>query len=828
MQDFEKLGAFYLGQQVDGKTQKASGTVLLADARDFTTHAVIVGMTGSGKTGLGIGLIEEAAIDKIPVIAVDPKGDLGNVLLTFPLLAPADFRPWVDERSAQEQGLDADAFATKQAAAWKGGLEASGQDGARIQRLRDAADFAIYTPGSVAGLPLSVLGSFSAPPAALKDDPDAWRERVTATATGVLTLVGVDGDPVQSREHILLGAILEQAWGAGRDLDLAGLVAAIQQPPMARVGVMDVESFYPGKERFALAMKLNGLLASSGFAAWTQGEPLSAAALLHTAGGRPRVSVMSIAHLSDSERMFFMSLLLAELISWMRSQPGTGTLRALLYIDELFGYMPPTANPPTKMLLLTLLKQARAFGLGVVLSTQNPVDLDYKGLSNAGLWFVGRLQTERDKKRLMDGLEGAASGGSFDRGTMEGTIAGLGKRVFLMHSVKEPEPVLFSTRWTLSYLAGPLTRDQVKSLMSGQKPAAGAAPAARVRASGAAGAPAAATVGGSGAVAPASATPSGGARPVLAPAITQYFLPLASRGAAGAQLVYTPMAAGAADIVVSSTRYNVNETTHLVRLAAIESGPVPVDWGQGEDAPFDASQLEQAPAEGAAFADVPKPAADPKQYSRWSKLFSAWAKESQAMTLYSCSAPKVVSNPGEGEGEFRARLQVLARESRDGGVAKLREKYAARVASLTERLRVAEARVAKERSDAAASKLQAAVGIGSAILGAVLGRKAISAATLNRVGTAARGVARAGKESGDVARAGESAEAIRQQLAAIEAEVTEKAQGLGADFDAATVALVEIPVKPKPGDITVHYVALAWAPHWKSPDGTLVPAWKAG
>ena len=826
MQDFEKLGAFYLGQQVDGKTQKASGTVLLADARDFTTHAVIVGMTGSGKTGLGIGLIEEAAIDKIPVIAVDPKGDLGNVLLTFPSLAPADFRPWVDERSAQEQGLDADAFATKQAAAWKGGLEASGQDGARIQRLRDAADFAIYTPGSVAGLPLSVLGSFSAPPPALKDDPDAWRERVTATATAVLTLAKVSGDTMTGPEHILVTAILDHRWREGKSLDLASLVHDVQTPPMARVGVMDVDTFIEKDLRFKLAKSLNALLASNALESWTLGPPLSANSLLYTSNGKPRVSVVSIAHLDDRERMFFLTMLLAEVISWMRTQPGTGTLRALLYIDELFGYMPPTKVPPTKALLLTLLKQARAYGLGVVLSTQNPVDLDYKGLSNAGIWFIGRLQTERDKKRLMDGLEAAASGQGFNRGDLEATISGLAKRVFLMHSIHDAEPILFSTRSTLSYLAGPLTREQIKLLTPQERSTAMGASTASAE-SGLSGrvAESAGAVAASG---DAGASPQPRGRQALAPGIAQYFLPPLRRGAADDRLAYVPMLAGGLDATFSSAKYGINESRQVVRLTVIADGPVPVDWGVGEDVAIAPSALEKEPVAESEFAAVPLPAGDVRQYEKWSALLLAWARRSQAMTLYSCAAPKVVSNPGEGEGEFRARLQVLARESRDGGVAKLREKYAARVASLTERLRVAEARVAKERSDAAASKLQAAVGIGSAILGAVLGRKAISAATLNRVGTAARGVARAGKESGDVARAGESAEAIRQQLAAIEAEVTEKAQGLGADFDAATVALVEIPVKPKPGDITVHYVALAWAPHWKSPDGTLVPAWKAG
>jgi hypothetical protein len=818
MQDFERLGSFYLGRDVDAASLKPVEELCLADAKDLTTHAVIIGMTGSGKTGLGIGLIEEAAIDKIPVIAVDPKGDLGNLLLTFPSLSQADFRPWVDAHAAQEQGLDADAFAAQQAAAWQKGLTDSGQDGARVQRLKDAAEFAIYTPGSGAGIPISVLRSFTAPPKALAEDADAWRERVQATATGVLTLVGVDGDPMQSREHILLGAILENAWKAGKDLDLPALVAGIQQPPMAQVGVMDVDSFFPPKERFGLAMKLNGLLASSAFQAWTQGVPLDAGALFYAPSGKPRVSVVSIAHLSDSERMFFLSMLLAEIIGWMRTQPGTGTLRAILYIDELFGFMPPTAAPPTKALLLTLLKQARAFGLGVVLATQNPVDLDYKGLSNAGTWFVGRLQTERDKKRLMDGLEGAQSG-DFDRNAMEQQIASLPKRTFILHSVKESKPRLFSTRWTLSYLAGPMTREQIKAVMDGKRPEM---PASKAKASGAASA-AASGAGDAAPSAPAAAA-GAGARPVLAPAVPQLFLPLAKRGEAGATLVYKPFAAGAADIALTSAKYNINETRHLVRLSPIADGAVPVDWSEGDDLELEPNALETTPADGATFAGVTKAAGDPKSYDKWTKSFTAWVKTSQALTLYQCKEPKATSNPGESERDFRARLQLLAREGRDGGVQKLRDKYASKVTTLEERLRKARAAVEREQSDASASKLQAAVSVGSAILGAVLGRRAISATNLGRIGTAARSATRVAKESGDVGRASDTVAALEQQLADIQAEIEAKAQALSGDFDAETAELAEVPVKPKSTDITVHTVALAWAPHWQGAEGE-TPAW---
>ncbi|HEX6976717.1 MAG TPA: DUF87 domain-containing protein, partial [Vicinamibacterales bacterium] len=462
MQDFEKLGLFYLGNEYDLAAGTRLETPVLYDSRDLVTHAVCVGMTGSGKTGLCLSLIEEAAIDGVPVIAIDPKGDLGNLLLTFPGLSPAEFEPWIDPDEARRAGTTPAAYAASQAEMWKKGLADWGQDAARIERLRASAEFAIYTPGSRAGLPVSVLSSFAAPPAAILDDGELLGERAGATATSLLSLAGVEAPP-RSREHTLVSSLLTAAWKDGADLDLATLIQRVQTPPFARVGVVDLESFFPAKDRFDLAMRFNAVLAAPGFDQWFDGEPLDPATLLYTSQGKPRVAIMSIAHLGDAERMFFVSLLLNQLVSWMRTQTGTSSLRAVLYMDEIAGYFPPVANPPSKAPLLTLLKQGRAFGIGVVLATQNPVDLDYKGLANTGTWFLGRLQTERDKERVLDGLEGAAAG-SLDRAEADRILSALGKRVFLLHDVHEKAPVVFQTRWTLSYLRGPLSRDQIREL----------------------------------------------------------------------------------------------------------------------------------------------------------------------------------------------------------------------------------------------------------------------------------------------------------------------------------------------------------------------------
>ncbi len=427
---------------------------LLYDSKDLTTHGLVVGMTGSGKTGLSVVLLEEAALDGIPALIIDPKGDMGNLMLQFPKLDPEDFLPWVDASEATRRGLAPDQFAAETAATWREGIRAWGQSLSRIARLKKAAEVRIYTPGSTAGRPIALLRAFDAPSAAVREDEDALRERVGNAVSGLPGLVGVDADPVTSREHILLSNILVAAWRDGEDRDLETILHEIQEPPFKKLGVLDLESFFPAKERFALTAKLNNLLASPAFAAWREGEPLDIAKLLYTETGKPRLAVLSIAHLSDEERMFFVTLFLNEVIAWMRSLEGTGSLRAILYMDEIFGYFPPVKAPPSKAPMLTLLKQARAYGLGVLLATQNPVDLDYKGLANIGTWFLGRLQTARDRDRLMEGL-GSSSHEGFDRARTEELLASLDKRVFLVQNVHEDAPVLFHTRWALSYLRGP-------------------------------------------------------------------------------------------------------------------------------------------------------------------------------------------------------------------------------------------------------------------------------------------------------------------------------------------------------------------------------------
>jgi hypothetical protein len=636
MHDFEKLGTFYLGKRYDNEADRLTEEFVLYDSKDLTTHAAIIGMTGSGKTGLGIGLLEEAALDHIPVIAIDPKGDMGNLLLTFPQLKAENFRPWINPRAALDKGQTPDEFAAAQAALWKKGLGQWGQSGKRIAQLRKNVDLAIYTPGSNAGLPVSVLHSFSAPDQGLIDDIDLYRERVQATATGILTLLDMDADPVSSREHILISRLLDNAWRGGRSLDVPGLIGEIQNPPIAKVGVMNIDSFFPANDRFKLAMALNNLLAAPGFEAWLQGAPLSAKSLLYTDEGRPRISVMAISHLDDAQRMFFVSMLLNELIAWMRSQPGTSSLRAILYMDEIFGYMPPVANPPSKKLFLTLLKQARAYGLGLVLATQNPVDLDYKGLSNTGTWFIGRLQTERDKARVMEGLEGATAG-NFDKQKMERTIAGLGKRRFLLHNVHEDEPVVFSTRWALSYLAGPLTRDHIRELMKTAKNKLAAAAKAVSK----------------------PARKSTDSAPALPPAIKQYFVP-----GSGEEIVYHPRLIAGGDVVFTSARYNIEDERAVLHTVEFEDGPIDIDWDNSEPLSLAVEDLRNEGNESATFADCPAAADDFKAYAGWEKDYRRWLRQNENITLYRSKAFRLTSTAAETEGEFRAEGAIDKEEAR--------------------------------------------------------------------------------------------------------------------------------------------------------------------
>lgn len=798
MQDFDKLGVFYLGREYDLAKKTGLEDLLLYDSKDLVTHAVCIGMTGSGKTGLCMDLIEEAAIDGVPAIVIDPKGDITNLLLTFPNLESKDFAPWINEEDAEKKGLSPEEYAKQQADLWKNGLLKWGQDGKRIQRLRDSADFVIYTPGSNAGMPISILKSFSAPQQEIRDDAELLQESINTTVTSLLSLLGIAADPIRSREHILLSTIFADHWQNGEDLDLGGLIQLIQNPPMTRVGVLDLDSFYPSKDRFVLAMQLNNLLAAPGFNLWLEGDALNVGGLLHSSNGKPKVSIFYIAHLSDTQRMFFVSLLLNQIVGWMRTQSGTTSLRSILYIDEVFGYLPPVAGPPSKLPLLTLLKQARAFGLGVVLATQNPIDLDYKALSNAGTWFLGRLQTERDKERVLDGLEGAAVSGQkqFNRRFFDQMLSGLGNRIFLMNNVHEDVPVVFETRWAMSYLRGPLTRDQIKILMDPAKKQMTAIPAQET------GLIASSTVS-------ATTHPAilkGVSKPMVPPDVPEYFMPLNRNVNPTESLVYQPMIVGAAQVVFSDQKAKVNIAKEQVFLAPVTDNPIPVNWDDAEEANMKITELRKYPLENCSYTELPPATLQEKNYTIWAKDFTSWLSRTQRIQLFKSPRLNEISRPEEAERDFRIRLEQKAREERDIQVAKLRQKYTSTFSRLDERVRKAKMALDEQQAQARSQKYNVAVSIGEAILGGFLGRRSSS-----RASRATRAISRSQKESRDKENAEENLKAAEQERARLEKQFQDEVKNTETKIDALKENLETIQISPSKTDITVRLLALVWA-----------------
>jgi hypothetical protein len=812
--DIEGLGVFYLGRKVEGST---AGAPLLVDARRFTTHAVCVGMTGSGKTGLLIDLIEEAAIDGIPTLVIDPKGDLANVLLSFPNLAAADFLPWIEADAATREGVTPEQLAERTAKKWADGLAASGQSADRIRRLHEACEMAVYTPGSRTGRPLAMLESLDPPAAHVLDDAEARRERIESLVSGILALVGIDAEPGKSREHVLLSTIVDSMWRSGQKLDFGALVRAIPAPPIERVGFLDLENFYPAGERFQLASRLNTVAAAPGFEAWLEGEPLDVGRLLWTPSGKPRVAVVSIAHLNDSQRMAFVTLLAGQTVAWMRTQGGTSSLKALFLMDEVFGYVPPTANPPSKTPILTLLKQARAYGLGVVLATQNPVDLDYKGLSNAGTWFLGRLQTARDKARVLDGLEGAASsaGKSFDRAKVDRLLSGLEQRMFLLHSVHDDDEIVFQSRWTMAYLRGPLLREEIRRLTQGSAPIAAAASPGTL-ASGTSAGPAA------GAVAPATSRygepePAGGARPLLPPGVREVFLAPRHAVALDGVVHYKPAIMGRARVRFTKPTPRIDVDRELICLAPAGDSLGESAWELAELLP-EPPEVEPAPRTGT-FASLPGPLAGPRGYTSLAASLKAHLGRTSRLVLWTAPQVDAVSRPGESEAEFRVRIAQKVREWRDAEIDRVRDRNAAKLAAISDRIDRARQKVEREKAEAKNQSMQTYVSIGSAVIGAILGRKTVSSTTIGRAATSRRSASRAARQQADVAHAEESLATLEERRQALEEEVSTELERIRLESSPDRLELQELEIPPRKTDIAVDDVVLAWVPQLPAESG---------
>ena len=779
----------FLGETVDAASHERTGDRLDYDPADLTTHGVIVGMTGSGKTGLGVVLLEEALRNGIPTLVLDPKGDMTNLALRFPGLSTDEFAPWVPE------GTDAAETATM----WKDGLASWGLDGSHVGGLADSSNVTVYTPGSSAGVPLNVIGSLDAP---ATDDEEAMNDEIEGLVSGLLSMVGITADPLASPEHILLTNLVARAWSAGTSLDLGQLVQQIQDPPIRKLGVLELDSFYPEKERTKLAMKLNGLLASPSFAAWAEGVPMDMDALLSTDGGAS-CSVIYLAHLSEEERQFVVTLLLSKLVTWMRGQSGTPNLRALVYMDEVFGYVPPSAAPPAKKPILTILKQARAFGVGMVLSTQNPVDLDYKAISNAGTWMIGRLQTERDVGRLKDGLEN--SSGSVDVDALTGTISGLGKREFVLHTTKGKAPKVFTTRWAMDYLAGPLTKDQLGSLPG--QPDADTVTAA--------------------ATSDAAATEPAADRPVevaedevsvppeVADGVTVRWIDPAAPwlpevGGDPGSTSYRAGIAARVELLFDDTKADLRHSEEFECVVVGLGDTFDADELVAVD--YDDRDLREAAPERAAYQLGDAPIDTKTYFTKAEKAIKDKLYRDQTMAVRANPTLKLYSRPGESEEEFAARCEAAADAGADADAAKIRKRLESKMGTVQKAIEREQIRISELEAKASGSKQHELISGAGDLLGSLLGGKKSAKSILGKV----KGVSSRRKQSSAAADRVESAlakvEQKEMELGDLESELAEAIADIAAEWDDKAAEVEELEVGLEKTDISVTQLALIWLP----------------
>ncbi len=815
-----QASTLYLGRGVDPATGVLGTEPVGLDPADLTTHAVVIGMTGSGKTGLCVDLLEELALQGIPALAVDPKGDLGNLLLTFPDLAPADFEPWLPPGEAERQGLSARRYAERVAEKWRSGLAEWGLDGSRIRELRERVDLTIYTPGSRAGTPVDVLSSFAAPGLSWETDEEALLESIRFAVSALLSLLDVEADPLQSREHILLSHLVETAWRASAPCDVAALIRGLQQPPFQKLGVFDVEGFYPARERLKLAVSLNGLLAAPGFATWMEGERLDPASLLWTADGRPRVAIFYLGHLAEREKLFFTTLLLAAVNVWMRRQGGTGSLRSLVYIDEVVGMIPPyPTNPPTKEILLLLMKQARAFGVGMALTTQNPVDVDYKVLTNAGTWFVGRLQTQQDKDRVLEGLVGQGGAGGASRVELDARIGALPQRTFLLYSARGGEPVTFRSRWALSYLRGPLTKEEIARL--GRAASAGPAvtterkaPSA-VQAAGAT--PTPAVAGRPAATAGASTAPAATLPPTLAGVSRLFLAPEGLKGLGAVDPVpdlvsetirYVPGLFATASLRYDDSRAGLNATERVERLIF----PVPetdaaVTWSSARAVELGPEGVTPTSAQGGAFDALPSSVTAKGAPARLRRELADHLVASATRELYFAPESRLYSRHDEDRAAFETRLARERAAARDTEVSKLQGKYATRLAALRRKLEKEEADAVAAGSAYEGRKREELVSGAESVVGFFFGRKSgravTQASTKRRMTEAAR--LKAEREQQEAA-------AVRTDLDSLNAQLQDEVAAIDARHagEASEVQALDVPLEKD--DVRVETLAILWIP----------------
>ena len=736
--------------------------------KDLTTHAAIIGMTGSGKTGLGITLLEEACIDNIPSIIIDPKGDITNLALTFPQMRAEDFLPYVDEAEAANKGQSVEEFAAAQAELWRNGIESSFQDLERVKILKDSASFNIYTPKSSSGLGVALLSDFACPN--ISDD-EIFSNYINSLAASVLSLIGMSSEDMSSKEQLLISTIFETKFKEQKDVSIEELINFIANPPFKKIGVFDVDTFYPSSERLKLAMKINALIASPSFKSWTQGVRLEISKMLFDENGKAKCNIFTISHLNDAERMFFVTLLLNEIIAWMRGTEGTSSLRAILYMDEIFGFFPPNANPPSKTPMLTLLKQARAFGLGCVLSTQNPVDLDYKGLSNIGTWFIGRLQTAQDKARVIDGLSGI-TGSSLDKASLENLISNLAKRNFLLKNINEDGLNVISTRWALSYLKGPLSREQISNLMKDKKEnlSSHGVDKSEMKFS---------------------------IKPIISSAITQLYANSKS---------LTPNLLASAKVRIYDVKKSIDSVCEVSYLYELSENDKEPNWSEAsEGMHVDASENEP---NGASFAAVPNFITSAKNFDALEKDFKEFLYRNFKFNTF--EAMGIYSKENESKEKFFIRLQDKCNEILEEQTAKLTAKFEKEQKSLQDKLNKALAKLDKEQKEMTTSGLDAAINIGASIFGALFGNKLLSRQNAGKIASSARNVNKVLKERSDVKLSEQSVNDINLAISELEEKFAQECDALKEANDVKNITINETQISPKKSDIYDEKIVLLW------------------
>lgn len=780
---------FYIGRALDPDTMKETTNPVLYDPDDLTTHGVVVGMTGSGKTGLSIDILEEAALQGLPALIVDPKGDLTNLLLQFPDLLPEDFEPWIDPTEVKRSDQTTAELAGETATMWKEGLKRWGIDAARIRRLSETVGYRLFSPGSEAAMPVDILGSLSQPPGSWEDNSERFRDAISGTTTALLGLVGIETDPVQSREHILVASLLERAWREGEPIDLTELIRQVQSPPLERLGAFEVDQFFPADERVEMAMSLNNLLASPSFEAWTTGQRLDISAMLWGPTGRPQQCVFYLAHLPESERMFFVTLLLTALEAWMRGQPGSSSLRALFYMDEVMGYLPPVMEPPSKGPFLRLLKQARAFGIGLLLATQNPVDLDYKALSNAGSWFIGKLQTNQDRARLLDGLVSADAGLGGDRAQLENTIAGLGKRAFLLHNVHEDSPQVFRTRWAMAYLRGPLSQAQLREVPVGLER-----------------------------VGQEAATPEEGeqerphrgsaTRPAVPRGMDELFFPTDEGEEVAGPIFYRPALMAQASIRFVDRKSGINAVRDYVYVVEKVDPRGRIQWEDHYLGTFRLEAPASKPEGSASYRDLVEPLTDGKLMRSIRDDLLDYLYYGARLVVFANEDLEIVGEPGVSREDFREQLDQAADEQFEDEAEELREKYQAKIDRLQKKISRETRELSEDQAELSARKMEELATHAENLLGLFVGsrsrRRVTSSLTKRRMTT---------KAKADLEESQAMLDEYQHDLDELQAEMEEDLAELDDRWDRIAEKVEEKEIGPYKKDIHLETFGVLWLPY---------------